>query len=163
MKKRTKDGRGAKEAFGFSVLFHSVLWGILTMALTAILTMLCFSAIAYSGSDPSSLTFPLGIASLYMSIFAGGIAASKKGASMRLIAGLIYTAAAFLLFSAVKLPMMGRHGIEGSGLYMLFCLAFSALGVLFPIIISKRKKSNMKKRAEKFRRKRQRIKQMKGL
>ncbi len=153
MKKRTKDAKSAREAFGFSLLFRSVLWGACTMAMTAILLMLCFSAVAYSTPDPASLTFPLGIASLYLSIFVGGIAASRTGASMRLISGLIYTATVFLLFSLVKLPMMGSEGIENAGLYMIFCVAFSAFGILFTTILPKRKNLSKKRRAEKFRRK----------
>lgn len=153
MKKRTKDAKRTGEAFGFSQLFRSVLWGICTMAASAVILMLGFAAVAYSSEDPASLTMPLGVACLYMSIFAGGIAASKTGASMRLISSLIYTAAAFLLFSLVKLPMVGSEGIEKSGIYMLFCLAFSAFGVLLPIIIPKKKNLSKKKRAEKFRRK----------
>lgn len=152
MKKRTKETKSAGEAFGFSVLFRSVLWGVCTMAASALILMLCFSAAAYSSPDPASLTLPFGIASLYLSVFAGAIAASKFGASMRLISGLIYTAAAFLLFSLVKLPMMGSEGIESAGIYMLFCLVSSAFGVILPIILPKKKNLSKKKRAEKFRR-----------
>ncbi len=154
MKKRKKDGRVPKESFGFSVLFRSVLWGVGTMVTVAIIAMLGFSAIAYSMPDPASITFPMGIAALYLSIFGGGIAVSKAGASMRLISCLIYTAAAFLLFSLTKLTMIGREGIENAGFYMLFCLVFSAFGVIVPIIVPKRKHLSKKKRAEKFRRKR---------
>ena len=153
MKKRTKDAKNSREALGFSILFRSVLWGVCVMAVTALILMLCFSAVAYSTSDPASLTFLFGIASLYLAIFAGGIAASKFGASMRLISGLIYTAAAFLLFSAVKLTMIGSEGIENSGIYMLFCVFFSALGVLLPLMLPQRKNLSKKKRAEKFHRK----------
>ena len=153
MKKRTKDTKNAGEAFGFFVLFRSVLWGVCTMAAAALALMLCFSAAAYSSPDPASLTLPLGIAALYLAVFAGAVAASKFGASMRLISGLIYTAAAFLLFSLVKLPMVGSEGIESAGIYMLFCLASSAFGVVLPIIIPKKKNLSKKKRAQKFRRK----------
>ena len=153
MKKRIKDGKSTKDSFGFSMLFRAVLWGVGTMVASALISLLCFSAIAYSSSDPSALTFPLGIVSLYLSIFVGGITASKIGASMRLISGLIYTAATFLLFSLTKLPMMGCDGIENAGIYMLFCLAFSALGVVLPVILPKRKSMSKKKRADKFRRK----------
>ncbi len=152
MKKRKKDSKSVGEAFGFSVLFRSVLWGACTMAASALILMLCLSGVAYSSADPASLTLPFGIICLYLSIFAGGIAASKIGASMRLISGLIYTAAAFLLFSLVKLPMVGSEGIENSGIYMLFCLAFAAFGVLLPVILPKKKNLSKKKRAEKFRR-----------
>lgn len=153
MKNRIKESKEAREAFAFSRLFRSALIGIGIMIAVALLTMLCSSAIAYSMADPAAFTFPFGIASLYISIFAGGIAVSKTGGDSRLLSGLIYTAAAFLLFSAIKLPMMGSESVWGAGIYMLICLAFSALGIVFPIILPKRRKSNHKKRAEKFRRK----------
>ena len=72
MKNRTKEGKEAREAFAFSRLFRSALIGIGIMIAVALLTMLCSSAIAYSMADPAAFTFPFGIASLYISIFAGG-------------------------------------------------------------------------------------------
>lgn len=97
-----KNSHEAKRSILLSSVQAQAVW-----ALSAVLLLLIFCAVAYSTDDPDSITFPLSLCALYLSAIIGGIAAvrlSGDGIMSGLLTGLI-TAVLLFLLSLLPLPM----------------------------------------------------------
>ncbi len=110
-------------------LFLSSLQAQAVCAVSAIVLLLIFCAIAYSTEDPDSITFPLSLCALYLSSMIGGIAAvrlSGDGIVAGLLSGLV-TALLVWLLSLLPLP---ESGVEYplSLLYTGMVIPASAVG-----------------------------------
>lgn len=84
-----------------SCLFSQIAW-----LASAVLLLLIFCAVAYSTSDPASITAPLSLCALYLSSLIGGVAAvrlSGDGIASGALSGLITAVLVFVL-SALPLP-----------------------------------------------------------
>ena len=96
-----KHSREAKRSLFLSSVQAQAVW-----AVSAVLLLLVFCAVAYSTDDPDSLTFPLALCALYLSAAAGGIAAvrlSGDGILSGLLSGVL-TLGLIWLLSLLPLP-----------------------------------------------------------
>lgn len=139
---------------GFSPIMtlRSALLGLAATALAAVMLLMVGAGIAYSSSDPSALELPIAIAVLYISLFAGGLTASKTARSSRLLGGVFFTALALLLLLLLKLLLAGSNGsgISGATAYLIGAVASALGGSLIAVFTSGIKRTGKKKRATKF-------------
>ncbi|MEE0969180.1 MAG: TIGR04086 family membrane protein [Clostridia bacterium] len=140
--------------FSLINLFRAALVGLAVFAISSVVLMIVSTLIAYNTADPSALTLPLSVATLLSGMFAGGFAAAKSAGENKLIAGLFFTAFAFLLLLLLKITLSGGNGasLKNSGIYMALSIVAAMSGTLFTSAL-KGKKGQMKKRSGNFKKK----------
>lgn len=124
--------------------------GLAVGIITAAALLFIFTAIAYSSSDPDSLTAPLGYAALYLSAAAAGIAASRicgdNGAGSAIAGGM---AGLMLLFTVIIISLIPAD-LQGEPLSpitsVLMGAAIPAAAALGGFILRKRKSRKIRHR-----------------
>ncbi len=119
-----KNSHEAKRSILISSIQAQAVW-----AISAILLLLIFCAIAYTTDDPDGITMPLSLCALYLSAIAGGIAAvriSGDGIMSGLLSGVI-TAVIIYLLSFLPLPG-SQIEMPLSLLYTLLVIPASVVG-----------------------------------
>jgi len=114
----------AKRSLFLSSVRAQAVW-----ALSAVLLLLVFCAVACSTDDPDSILFPLSLCALYLSAFAGGIAAvrfSGDGIMSGLLSGLL-TMGLLWLLALLPFPESGVD-MPTSLLYTALVIPASAAG-----------------------------------
>lgn len=130
-----------------SVLICGVKGLAVGVILAAVLLFL-FTAVAYSATDPDSLTAPLGYVSLYLSAISAGIAAarfSRETGGMAALAG--GAAGVMLLFAVILLsliPAQAPEDVLSPMTSVLMYAAIPAASALGGFLLRKRKSRKIK-------------------
>lgn len=140
--------RGGEDTPLFKKLMLSSLWGLGANLLSGILLVSIVSAIAYRGTDPLGLIFPLALLSLLPANFLGGFISAKRCGESPFACGIITAAmwGAISLIGALCLWSVAPSGytIWQSLLLHGASIAFCLLGALAGGI--KRPQSRKKRR-----------------
>ncbi len=139
MKKRNSPHKDAlpKNGNGFSIA-AAALKAQLAVAISGLVLLLLFCAIASSSEDPDSMITPLSLCALFLSSFCGGFSSvrlSGDGLLSGIASGAVTSAVIFLL-SLFPLADTGSNG--GNTLLCYLCIIASAAA---GAIIGKRRKN----------------------
>lgn len=125
-----------------TVLKNSAI-GLIVTLLSGIVLISVACAIAYANPDPESITLPLALASLMISMFAGGFVCSRLTRSSPLFCGIVCGSMITLCTMLLALCLVGapsmQYGFWLSAALHAFAIGFCSLGALT---------GNMKRRAK---------------
>ena len=86
------------------------LYGVIAFIISALITSLAASLIAYSTPDPGSSLLPIGLAALYVSALIGGFVAYKFHRGLTLITGLFCGLGCIAVSLLLSLLIPGQTG-----------------------------------------------------
>lgn len=122
--------------------------GLLVAVCASVILLFLFGWICYTKDDPAPLMGILGRAALYLSVFAGGFAASKFNKGMGLLSG-VCTGTAFML-TVLTVSLFIRDGqpigILGWVMFLLVAAVGTAGGFLGVPTGKKRKKHSRRRK-----------------
>ena len=128
--------RSEKAEIGFKTLMKSAVMGALISIIFTILLSLLASGLSLLYRDPASIAFPLGIVSLYVAAFIGGVVSAKGVSRDRSLATGATVLCGFALFifwgiASVSASALGFGIVKNLPLSLLLralCIACSVLG-----------------------------------
>lgn len=124
----------------FKKILSGALWGLLANALAGLILSIAFCGIAYAGSDPLTMIFPMALLALLPSNFLGGFVAARRCGESHIACG-VTTAAAWTLLSLIgslclwKISSSGYtvwQGLLLHGLSVAFCILGAVAGGIKP-------------------------------
>lgn len=130
--KRKPAARHTQMTGGQPSITRSILSGLLWAAAAVILLLFMLALAVYSTDDPGSLVLPAALAALYISAFAGGLAAAWKNRGDALACGVLFGGAMFLVIIIISLIIPGgaasKFGFWTSAGMHALLIPFSLLG-----------------------------------
>ena len=128
--------------------FKNCVKGLLVGISASVLLLFLFGWICYTKNDPAPLMGILGRAALYISVFAGGFAASRFNKGMGLLSG-VCTGTAFML-TVLTVSLLLRNGqpigLLGWVMFLLVVAVGTAGGFLGVPSGKKRKKHSRRRK-----------------
>lgn len=121
--------------------------GLLLSIIAAAVLVMLFGGVCFTMDDPKAYIGVFGLASLYVSAFAGGLASAKANGKNGLLAGLATGLVFTVLTVALSFLFSNGHRIGGIKWLMLFLVCIvSGIGGYLGVPSSKKKKKHYAKK-----------------